>query len=144
MRGGPSENAEKLRELINYYDPPLLISVGDEVSLNLTKGGLKPDISVVNGKTLRRDVVNVPVPTIAVSNPPGTITSGAWNVISRGIREGSAIIWVRGEEDLLTLAAIALSPSRSFVVYGQPHEGMVVVIVNEYVRKAVMKILKGD
>ncbi len=38
-------------------------------------------------------------------------------------------IIVDGEEDLLTLIAVLVRARRSLVVYGQPHEGIVVVKV---------------
>jgi uncharacterized protein (UPF0218 family) len=34
---------------------------------------------------------------------------------------------VEGEEDLLTIVAVLYAPDGSFVVYGQPNEGIVVV-----------------
>ncbi len=36
---------------------------------------------------------------------------------------------VKGEEDLLTLIAVLFAPKNAFVVYGQPHSGVVVVKV---------------
>ena len=41
-------------------------------------------------------------------------------------REHTHIV-VKGEEDLLTLIAVLHAPKNAFVVYGQPHCGVVVV-----------------
>jgi uncharacterized protein (UPF0218 family) len=37
---------------------------------------------------------------------------------------------VNGEEDMLTLPIINIAPQETFVLYGQPLQGMVVVNVN--------------
>ncbi len=39
-------------------------------------------------------------------------------------------IVVEGEEDLLVLIAVLYAPENSFVVYGQPYSGIVVVKVS--------------
>ncbi|MDI6805914.1 MAG: DUF359 domain-containing protein, partial [Candidatus Bathyarchaeia archaeon] len=49
---------------------------------------------------------------------------------------------VDGEEDLLTLIAVLYAPQNSFVVYGQPYEGIVVVKVTPEKKAEVSEILK--
>jgi hypothetical protein len=48
---------------------------------------------------------------------------------------------VEGEEDLLTLVAVVEAPENSLVVYGQPREGLVVVKVDEKIKKRVKEIV---
>jgi len=55
--------------------------------------------------------------------------------------EGTVYISVRGEEDLLTLAAVAYAPLKALVIYGQPDEGVVVVKVNRRVKSQVKKLI---
>jgi hypothetical protein len=52
-------------------------------------------------------------------------------------------IVVEGEEDLLTLIAIMNAPQESLVVYGQPHEGIVVVKVTEDKKTEISELLKA-
>jgi len=48
---------------------------------------------------------------------------------------------VEGEEDLLTIVAVLCAPENSLVVYGQPHEGIVVVKVTEKTRETMRHIV---
>ncbi len=68
--------------------------------------------------------------TVFVDNPQGTITQEAILAIKNAIEEKvHTHIVVKGEEDLLTLVAVLLAPEKAFVVYGQPHCGIVLVRV---------------
>jgi uncharacterized protein (UPF0218 family) len=57
------------------------------------------------------------------------------------LSEDHTHIVVDGEEDLLTLAAVLFAPDKAFVVYGQPHEGVVVVKVTEEKRAEAQELL---
>ena len=48
---------------------------------------------------------------------------------------------VDGEEDLLALTAILCAPENSLVIYGQPHEGIVVINVTEKTREKTRRIV---
>jgi uncharacterized protein (UPF0218 family) len=50
---------------------------------------------------------------------------------------------VDGEEDLLTLIAVLYAPEKSWVVYGQPREGAVVVEVTPEKKAETAEILRG-
>jgi uncharacterized protein (UPF0218 family) len=79
-----------------------------------------------------------------VKNPQGTITEEAIAAIQEALQSNQhARIVVEGEEDLLTLIAIMRAPQDSFVLYGQPHEGIVVVKVTEGKKTEVSEILKA-
>lgn len=65
--------------------------------------------------------------TYRVRNPAGVITQEAWDTIKEALRQREAVIFVDGEEDLLAIPAIIESPENSFIAYGQPSEGLVVV-----------------
>ena len=49
-------------------------------------------------------------------------------------------IVINGEEDLLALPAVLFAPEGSFVVYGQPKEGVVVIKVTAE-KKAEVKLI---
>ena len=48
-----------------------------------------------------------------------------------------------GEEDLLTLIAVLYATEKSFVVYGQPYAGIVIVEVTSEKRAEAAEILKA-
>ena len=52
-------------------------------------------------------------------------------------------IVVEGEEDLLTLIAVLYAPENSFVIYGQPHSGVVVVKVTGQKKRQVQEFLNA-
>ena len=77
-----------------------------------------------------------------LANARGSISSASWNTIHEAIAVGNSIVVVEGEEDLLTLVAIAESPLGSLVVYGQPHQGVVLVRVSREKKKEIAQLIK--
>ena len=59
---------------------------------------------------------------------------------SQDCDENHVHVVVDGEEDLLTLVAVLYAPEGSFVVYGQPYQGIIVVKVTPE-KKAEAKAL---
>ncbi|MCG2783091.1 MAG: DUF359 domain-containing protein [Candidatus Altiarchaeales archaeon] len=126
-----------------------IICVGDETSKIALEFGLKPKVLVYDGK-IKRESVSIPAiirdfkaTEVRITNPAGYITSESFEAIYTGVTGfGRVKIRVDGEEDLLTIAAIDLAPAGSVVLYGQPHEGLVVVKVNEESKKRAKKVLE--
>lgn len=133
IQGTPEETMDKMREMVEKEKPPSIISVGDVVSRNLHKHNIHPQLTIIDNISLR----DQPMPkeaavekTIYVDNPQGTITQETIVAIKRALDENEHThIVVRGEEDLLTLIVVMYAPKNAFVVYGQPHLGIVVVKV---------------
>ena len=133
IQGTPEETMDKMREMVEKEKPPSIISVGDVVSRNLHKHNIHPQLTIIDNISLR----DQPMPkeaavekTIYVDNPQGTITQETIVAIKRALDENEHThIVVNGEEDLLTLIAVLFAPENTFVVYGQPHLGIVVVKV---------------
>jgi pantetheine-phosphate adenylyltransferase len=67
---------------------------------------------------------------IEAKNPAGVISLEAVRATYRALRE-SMHVRIVGEEDLMVLPAILTLPLGSFVLYGQPDEGIVVVPITE-------------
>jgi uncharacterized protein (UPF0218 family) len=148
MIPGPyQETMRKLKQLVEKEKPRMLISVGDRVSENLSNNGFTPKIYIVDNKIMRKkiDPIKLTVEKILhTKNPPGTITQEALKTIQSAIKDSQTVkIVVEGEEDLLTLAAIFYAPEHSFVVYGQPKKGIVIVKVTTDKRTEVTKLLKA-
>jgi len=147
IRGSFDETMRELGELIEKKEPSMIVSVGDVVSENMMKQGILPQVIIVDNKVMRRNITPISVQnyqTLEVKNPPGTLTDEAWSVIQQALKQrGRMKVVVDGEEDLLTLVAVLHAPQNSFVIYGQPHEGIVVVKVTEPKKKMVRQVVEA-
>ncbi|ODS36891.1 MAG: hypothetical protein A7316_02305 [Candidatus Altiarchaeales archaeon WOR_SM1_86-2] len=139
--------SELVKSLENKGD---IICVGDETSKLALDAGLRPKICVCDGK-IRRKFVGIPEiirkyagdgGEIRVGNPPSYLTGEAFDGVQKALESGkNTVIFVDGEEDLITLAAIKLASRGTTVLYGQPDEGLVVVEVDDEIKDAVNGIL---
>lgn len=147
IRGSFSETMKIFKDMKQKEMPTAIISVGDTVSKNLTENYLLPLVSIVDHKVMRKSTQPIPLKaekTINIRNPPGTITEEAIEAIQEAMKSNCHVkIFVDGEEDLLTLIAVLYAPENSFVVYGQPREGVVVVKVTLEKKAEVAEILKA-
>lgn len=146
LRGGNAKVYEEVARLTSSKRPPRIVFVGDAVSRNAVEKGLRGDVMIVDNKEMRARTKSLPAParrTVRVRNEPGTISSSAWAAVGEAIESGNAIVIVDGEEDLLTLVAMAVAPLGSFVIYGQPGEGVVLVEVDDEARNKAHCLLQG-
>lgn len=141
-----AEHKEKMDNIIRTQKSGKIISVGDMVSRKLTEHHYDPILIIIDNKCMRKKIVPIKFPVSRVlytRNPPGTITEEAIKTIKEALKsEIRTQIVVEGEEDLLTLAAILLAPEKSIVIYGQPKEGLVIIVVTEKKKKETKNILK--
>jgi len=123
----------------------MVIGVGDAVSDNMIKHSISLQVLIVDNKIMRasiKPIVAEADQTLHLRNPPGTLTEEAWEVIENALSgKGRTKVLVDGEEDLLALVALLCAPEDSFVVYGQPREGIVVVKVTEDMREKIHRIV---
>ncbi len=147
IRGSFSETMKRFKDITEKEKPSRTISVGDTVSKNLVKNHMFPQLSIVDNRVMRKRVQPTSLAAenaICVRNPPGTITEEALLAIRDAFKSNRRVkIVVDGEEDLLTLIAVFYAPENSFVVYGQPYEGVVVVRVTPEKKAEVAEILKA-
>jgi hypothetical protein len=146
IRGSFVETMKKLKNMVDLENPPSIISVGDTVSRNLTQNRFQPKLVIIDNKCMRKNIPPTLLAadtTVRVRNPQGAITDEAISTIQDALRSSQRVkIVVDGEEDLLTLIAIAYASENSFVVYGQPYEGIVVVKVTAAKKAEIADILK--
>ena len=132
LRGEPDEVFAVLSERLRGR---VVITVGDVVTSNALRHGLRPWAAIVDGRAMRRPVAGE-LPQAAwskrlrVVNPPGTISEDAWSAVGMAVRGGDMLVLVEGEEDLLALVAVLCAPEGAVVLYGQPGEGVVLVEVD--------------
>jgi len=133
IQGSFDKTMGKMKALVDEEKPPRTISVGDVVSRNLHEHNIHPQLTIIDTKFLRNKNMPEKVSvekTVHVDNPQGTITEEAIFAIKEALEKNEHThIVVDGEEDLLTLIAVLYAPENSFVVYGQPYSGIVVVKV---------------
>ena len=146
LKGTFSENMKQLNAIVNKEKPQKIVSVGDVVSKNMHKYGLYPQLSITDSKSLRRRVKPATFPKKRVfhtKNPAGTITEEAIKTIQKALLANTQThLIVDGEEDLLTLIVVLYASENTLVVYGQPHEGIVVVKVTSEKKKEAQTILE--
>lgn len=151
IAGEPSECFRALSEILRRERPRKIILVGDAVSRNAARAGLKADAIIIDELEMRRPSKPFEYGSkriIRVRNHAGTIEFAAWRAIEEAMDYSDVLIMVEGEEDLLTLPSILAAPVGSVVVYGQPGEGIVLVFVDEpkkqEIRRLVDAMIKVD
>ena len=143
-------DAEALLRESNADAP--LVAVGDVVTYHLLTVDATPDVAVIDGRTERTAVdeeVRETLATVAgtervrVDNDPATLSRDLLAALRDALdAPAPVVIEVDGEEDLATLPAIAAAPEGASVVYGQPGEGMVHVLVTAETRETATDLLR--
>ncbi|HLH45339.1 MAG TPA: GTP-dependent dephospho-CoA kinase family protein [bacterium] len=136
-------NDKEYLSLLSKRDLSKVITVGDVVSSTAFSRGYRPRIMVVDQKTKRNEFAYdwKSLNPIKVWNPAGMISLDSLIVFSTALnKKDCSLILVDGEEDLLTLVAIILSPTGYSVFYGQPERGVVCVNVNKTKRLEALNI----
>jgi GTP-dependent dephospho-CoA kinase len=130
--------------------PGKIISVGDFVTLTLSRHRIEPDVCVVDFRTrrggieemMKKDVCKVGRKIVKVRNPAGEITYQLWDAVERALSGNEKTrIEVDGEEDLASLVALSLAPPGTAVIYGIPDMGIEIVRANEKTRATANEML---
>jgi uncharacterized protein (UPF0218 family) len=142
---------EKLKAELEREKGRKIITVGDMVTYTAIKTGIIPDVAIVDEKTLRAKVSNEVIEntkqvfskTVSAVNPAGTLTSELIAAIKEALNSKYPMrIFIKGEEDLAALPAIALAPLSSVIIYGQPSKGIVAVKVTNSKKKRARAIME--
>ncbi len=122
-----------------------VVTVGDRTTLAVAESGCEPHLAIVDFKTHRHQQLSADERqalaricadrVLRVRNPAGGITRGLWDAVAL------TRIEVDGEEDLATLAVLALCPDDSQVLYGQPGEGLVHLTLGPELRQRARTFL---
>lgn len=134
-------------------DAPLIITVGDIVTLLLQKLSSIPQLNIIDLKTRRENLQEsqknrlLATTYVPLLNPAGEINTHIATMLPKYIKQilrtqVSQTILVKGEEDLLTLPAILLAPLNSLVIYGQHDLGAIVVRVTKEKKEFCYNLLK--
>jgi uncharacterized protein (UPF0218 family) len=134
----------KLRALIQQNKPPKVTTVGDIVSRETLTRGIQVNLRILDQMTLRQRIGPIEIKAervYRVRNPAGVVTKEGWDAIKGALQHREAVIYVDGEEDLLAIPAILESPDKSFIVYGQPSQGVVVVTASPEMKHEVREMM---
>ncbi len=127
-----------------------LVAVGDVVTYHLLTADAVPDVAVVDGRTertavdeeVRETLDGVGAARVRVENAPATLSRDLLSALADALAAPDpTVIEVDGEEDLATLPAIVAASEGASVVYGQPGEGMVHVLVGAETRETAADLL---
>jgi GTP-dependent dephospho-CoA kinase len=142
--GEPDKTMPELKSMVQASTPRRVTAVGDVVSRETLRAGIQVDLRIVDHISMRKPSESFNInarKTYHVKNPPGVITQESWQTIKQAMKEREVVIYVEGEEDLLTLPCISESPNNALVLYGQPSQGLVVVTVTPGVRTRASEML---
>lgn len=124
IEGTVKDTTKKALKLLEGKNPPLIVGVGDICVRSLLQKGVKLNLSIIDGKTLRTSEEFVDVAadiSVELENPQGYLVPKAWDLVETAYKSKERTeIFVKGEEDLLTLPTVLLAPLKSIIFYGQP------------------------
>ncbi len=126
----------------------VLVAVGDTASDSLIRAGKRPTLVVYDASTQRRRIgvseaiAAYDAKPVTVANPAGELRREVFEVFREALRGGRTKVFVEGEEDLTTLAAVREAPLGAVVVYGQPDVGLVVVRIDGKIKGEVESMLE--
>lgn len=135
----------EMEEILPLLAGTTVYTVGDVVTHNLQKAGITPAVAVVDGYTMRSPCNRVPDISgtcIQVRNPPGTLTEDLIAAIRHAVAHPPVTILVEGEEDLAVIPIVIAAPVGSIVLYGQPHEGVVLRTVTPEAQTTARQFLE--
>lgn len=110
--------------------------VGDTTLEKFIKNKWYFSLGVFDGLQQRQPVMSQYLeqlkPTARVVNPPGTLTLELVSELDTALnQDNTQLLFVEGEEDIATVILVIILPLHSKIYYGQPHEGMVEIVVSE-------------
>jgi uncharacterized protein (UPF0218 family) len=133
---------EEHRKLFQEPFGELYLNI-DEI-LPIITGSIVYAVGVIDGYTMRLPCVRMPVyrgECIRVKNPAGSLTDDLIHALDYAVIHPPVTVLVDGEEDLAVIPLVMAAPVGAIVLYGQPHQGVVLRTVNPEAKKTARKLL---
>lgn len=131
----PTENWRTVQNLV----------VGDSTLERFISYKWQFDLAVYDKQQQRETVVSPEIgqlqPDLTTGNQAGSISLRLVKDLQTALKKRLKYLLVTGEEDLATAALILMTPLETRIYYGQPHQGMVEVIVTEPLKEKIFRIL---
>lgn len=145
IKGSRNEVISRIKRIVGSAN---IWAIGDVVCSTLVEFDLVPKICVFDERTLRKisyRSINIAKfnKVIEVLNPRSTISEDTLNKLKEVTKtKGNVAIRVIGEEDLIALAALIVANINSYVLYGLPGEGVVLIPVTINNKKVARRLLE--
>ncbi|KAF6243660.1 DUF359 domain-containing protein [Nitrosopumilus sp. b1] len=142
----PNEKTNKESILNLIPKGAFIITVGDATTEKMINYGIIPSLQIIDGQE-KRIQRSPPTETSVLThlncnNPAAEISSESIETIRKAFDSNPPVrITVHGEEDLLVLPVCMNAPTNSVVMYGQPNEGLVFVIITPAIKHKVKSLL---
>jgi uncharacterized protein (UPF0218 family) len=142
LKGDIESNVKTALDILRAKHPPKIIVVGDFTLKAFIESGYRPDLGIFDNRTKRSSFPISEKPTSVVSNPAGHISDEAVSSIRQLLlSKGPSLLFVEGEEDLLSIPAILYSPEGSIVIYGMPNKGMVIIFADREIKEKIASLI---
>lgn len=127
-----------------------IISIGDVCTLGLLAMGIRPHLAVFDHRFMRRPLDSGMVRVLGMHfrkpkryrNPAGTLSGKIADDAGMLMSRGGAVL-IDGEEDLTALAFIRKAGKKDVIIYGQPHEGLVIVRPDAKIKRKIERWLSA-
>lgn len=134
-----------LDEIPEGTDAMKTITVGDATTKRFLDTGIEPFLVIIDQRVERQDVDEITFTDrekIKVKNPASLITPELTAAIETAFKsQNKTVIQVQGEEDLAVLPVLEKAPLNFIVYYGQPHVGLVRVLITQDIKKKAYDII---
>ena len=144
-------NTKQTVRFLTEKDPSMIITVGDVITKALIKENIIPGLQIIDHKKQRQEIpakFRIPeiVSSIKAKNAAGRISRTAVIAVNQALinyqksRTPQQLI-ISGEEDLLALPAVLMTPLDSIILYGQPKKGVVTIMVDIALKEYFSQII---
>ena len=142
----PENQVTRENVLKHVSSASCIITVGDATTEKMIKFDIIPSLQIIDSfeKRSKHEPISETniASNISCDNPPGEITPQSIDIIKKSFKMKSPVrININGEEDLLVIPVCLYAPENSVVMYGQPNEGLVIVSIDQEIRKKTQLIL---
>jgi len=134
-------------KIVKFSKDHKIVAIGDICTLALLSMGVRPFLAVFDYKVMRKPINKVQKNVLSrefkkakrYKNPAGSVSDKLMKDAPTLMKKGGSVR-INGEEDLTALAFIKNAGKKTIIVYGQPHEGIVVVKPTSKIKKKVEKL----
>lgn len=130
---------EIVQKITQVDKPKLIITVGDQTTMDCLRIGITPNVSIVDYKVQRIRAFEThldlgfgsDIKVFRAENPQGYISKNLSTVVHKSVHDkDKSVVVVSGEEDLAVLPAVLLSGLGTNLYYGLRNQGLVKIVVD--------------
>jgi Uncharacterized protein conserved in archaea len=133
-----------LNDILPLLAGKKVYAVGDVVTQGLLQQGIIPTLAVIDQRSMRAPCGEIPhyrSHRFSARNPAGMITDELIEGIDRALQSEPSVIIVEGEEDLAVIPVVLKAAEGGILLYGQPHEGVVLREITPEAREEAKALL---